>query len=317
MFTGADQLAVLDATARPILFAPARSPPSSWSRPRSIGSMRSTRLLNAVISTTYDEALARAAARPTGRFAGVPYLLKDLVVERAGTPFTEGSRSLAGNVSSVTSELATRLERAGLIILGRTNTPEFGMAPACEPLLYGPTRNPWSTDHSTSGSSGGSAAAVASGMVPMAHGNDVGGSIRYPASACGLFGLKPTRARVPLGPLYGDVANGMAVEHALTRTVRDSALLLDLTEGPGNRRPIPGTSTGPPAGRGDRRRPSSAPDRGQHPPGGRRGAAPGVRGCRRPGRRPAHRPRPRGDRGGPARSHRQRSDTRSAPSSTR
>jgi amidase len=187
--------------------------------------------LNAVISTTYDEALARAAGGLSGRLAGVPYLLKDLVIERAGTPFTEGSRFLAGNVSTVTSELAARLERAGLIILGRTSTCEFGMAPTCEPVLYGPTRNPWSTDHSTSGSSGGSAAAVASGMVPMAHGNDAGGSLRYPAAACGLFALKPTRARVPLGPLYGDVANGMAVEHAVTRTVRDSALLLDLTAG--------------------------------------------------------------------------------------
>jgi amidase len=187
--------------------------------------------LNAVISTTYDEALARAAGGLSGRLAGVPYLLKDLVIERAGTPFTEGSRFLAGNVSTVTSELAARLERAGLIILGRTNTCEFGMAPTCEPVLYGPTRNPWSIDHSTSGSSGGSAAAVASGMVPMAHGNDAGGSLRYPAAACGLFALKPTRARVPLGPLYGDVANGMAVEHAVTRTVRDSALLLDLTAG--------------------------------------------------------------------------------------
>lgn len=165
-------------------------------------------LLNAVISTDYDRALARAADRPGGPLAGVPYLLKDLVAERAGDPFTEGSRFLAGNVSTVTSELVHRLERAGLIILGRTNSPEFGLLPACEPALHGPTRNPWSLGHSTSGSSGGSAAAVAAGMVPAAHGNDLGGSLRYPASACGLFGLKPTRARVPLGPLYGDVLNG-------------------------------------------------------------------------------------------------------------
>lgn len=195
--------------------------------------------LNAVVSTSYDDALAKAASGPTGRLAGVPYLLKDLVIERAGTPFTEGSRMLVGNVSTVTSELALRLERAGLIILGRTNTPEFGMVPTCEPLLHGPTRNPWSTEHSTSGSSGGSAAAVASGMVPMAHGNDLGGSLRYPAAACGLFALKPTRARVPLGPLYGDVLNGMAAEHAVTRTVRDSALLLDLTAGPEPGDPYP------------------------------------------------------------------------------
>lgn len=196
-------------------------------------------LLNAVVSTDCDRALARAADRPGGPLAGVPYLLKDLVAERAGDPFTEGSRFLAGNVSTVTSELVHRLERAGLIILGRTNSPEFGLLPACEPALHGPTRNPWSLGHSTSGSSGGSAAAVAAGMVPAAHGNDLGGSLRYPASACGLFGLKPTRARVPLGPLYGDVLNGMAVEHALTRTVRDSAALLDAVAGPDAGDPYP------------------------------------------------------------------------------
>ena len=188
--------------------------------------------LNAVVYDSFDEARARAATALTGPFAGVPYLLKDLVVERAGTPFTEGSRFLRGYVSTYTSELALRLERAGLIVLGRTNTPEFGMAPACEPLLHGPTRNPWDLERSTSGSSGGSAAAVASGMVAMAHGNDLGGSIRYPASACGLFGMKPTRARVPLGPQYGDAISGGAAEHALTTSVRDSAALLDAVHGP-------------------------------------------------------------------------------------
>jgi amidase len=188
--------------------------------------------LNAVVSTSFDEAIERAKTSPSGMFGGVPYLLKDLIIERAGTPFTEGSQFLRGNVSTFTSELAVRLERAGLIIMGRTNTPEFGMAPTCEPLLHGATRNPWDLDRSTSGSSGGSAAAVASGMVPAAHGNDLGGSIRYPASACGLFGLKPTRARVPLGPEYGDAVSGGATEHALTRSVRDSAALLDAVNGP-------------------------------------------------------------------------------------
>ena len=106
------------------------------------------------------------------------------------------------------------------------------MAPACEPLLFGPTRNPWDLERSTSGSSGGSAAAVAAGLVPAAHANDLGGSIRYPASACGLFGLKPTRARNPFGPEYGDVVSGWAVEHAVTRSVRDSAAILDATAGP-------------------------------------------------------------------------------------
>ena len=188
--------------------------------------------LNAVVYPSFDEALVVAATNPTGPFGGVPYLLKDLIVERAGTPFSEGSRFLAGHVSTFTSELAARLERAGLVIVGRTNTPEFGMAPTCEPVLHGPARNPWDPGRSTAGSSGGAAAAVASGMVPMAHANDLGGSIRYPASACGLFGLKPTRARVPLGPEYGDAVGGGAVEHALTRSVRDSAALLDAVCGP-------------------------------------------------------------------------------------
>jgi amidase len=150
----------------------------------------------------------------------------------AGVRFTEGSRFLADNISTHDQDLVVRLRDAGLVILGKTNTPEFGMAPACEPLLFGPTRNPWNPERSTSGSSGGSAAAVASGMVPFAHGSDLGGSLRYPASACGLFALKPTRARNPLGPEYGDVAAGGAVEHALTRSVRDSAALLDATAGP-------------------------------------------------------------------------------------
>lgn len=188
--------------------------------------------LNAVVTPVFEAALEAASAAPSGPFAGVPYLLKDLACEMEGVRFTEGSRFLAGHVSAFDSELVARLRRAGLVILGKTNTPEFGMAPACEPELFGPARNPWDTQRSTSGSSGGSAAAVASGMVPFAHGNDLGGSLRYPASACGLFALKPTRARNPLGPEYGDVAAGGAVEHALTRTVRDSAALLDATSGP-------------------------------------------------------------------------------------
>jgi len=189
-------------------------------------------VLNAVVTPLFDRAVEEAGAGPTGPFAGVPYLIKDLACEMEGVRFTEGSRFLAGHVSAYDSELVLRLRRAGLVILGKTNTPEFGMAPACEPALFGPTRNPWDTGRSTSGSSGGSAAAVASGMVPFAHGNDLGGSLRYPASACGLFGLKPTRARNPFGPEYGDIAAGGAVEHALTRSVRDSAALLDATSGP-------------------------------------------------------------------------------------
>jgi amidase len=195
--------------------------------------------VNAVITPMFDAALAAARRPASGPFAGVPFLLKDLVTEVAGVAFSEGSAFVRGTVSHYDSELVTRLRAAGLVLIGKTNTPEFGMVPACEPVLSGPTRNPWDTRRSTSGSSGGSAAAVASGMVPMAHGNDLGGSLRFPASACGLFGLKPTRARNPLGPEYGDAISGWAVEHALTRSVRDSAALLDATCGPAPGDPYP------------------------------------------------------------------------------
>src|SRR5438067_4673956 len=195
--------------------------------------------LNAVVTLMFDQALAAAQLGCSGPFAGVPYLLKDLAAETAGVRFTEGSRFLRGYVSRYDSELVRRLRRAGLVIVGKANTPEFGLVPTCEPVLFGPTRNPWDVTRSTSGSSGGSAAAVASGMVPAAHANDLGGSIRYPASACGLFGLKPTRGRNPLGPEYGDAVSGWAVEHALTRSVRDSAAILEATSGPAPGDPYP------------------------------------------------------------------------------
>ncbi|MEY2471126.1 MAG: amidase [Actinomycetota bacterium] len=162
---------------------------------------------------------------------GVPMVLKDLVVEVPGVPFAEGSRFVKGTVSEFESELVARYRRAGLVAIGKTNTPEFGMAPHCEPAAFGATHNPWSLGHTTAGSSGGSAAAVASGIVPIGHASDAGGSIRYPASCCALFGLKPTRARNPMGPEYGDALGGAAVEHVLTRTVRDSAFALDATSG--------------------------------------------------------------------------------------
>jgi amidase len=196
--------------------------------------------LNAVVTPMYEQALVAASQVASGMpLAGVPFLAKDLITEIEGVRFSEGSRFVHGTVSPYTSELVHRWRRAGLVVLGKTSTPEFGMMPACEPVLHGPARNPWDLGRSTSGSSGGSAAAVASGMVPLAHGNDLGGSLRYPASACGLFGLKPTRARNPLGPEYGDAVGGWAVEHALTRTVRDSAVLLDATSGPDLGDPYP------------------------------------------------------------------------------
>ncbi len=189
--------------------------------------------LNAVITPMYD--LAREAASrelPSGPFAGVPFLLKDLMATYAGVTTCWGSSFARECVSDRDSELVTRIKKAGLLILGKTNCPEFGILPTTEPHLFGPTRNPWDTGKTTGGSSGGSAAAVASGMVPMAHANDGGGSIRIPASCCGLFGLKPNRARNPMGPALGDAINGLVVEHAVTRTVRDSAALLDATSGP-------------------------------------------------------------------------------------
>lgn len=189
--------------------------------------------LNAVVTTMYDEArrIARGSLR-AGPFSGVPFLLKDSLASYAGARMTSGSRLLRERIAGHDSELVTRLKRAGLIVLGKTNCAEFGLLPTTEPQLFGATRNPWNPHCTPGGSSGGSAAAVAAGMVEMAHGSDGGGSIRIPASCCGVFGLKPTRARNPLGPDHGDVRSGLVVEHALTRSVRDSAALLDATSGP-------------------------------------------------------------------------------------
>jgi amidase len=189
--------------------------------------------LNAVVTPMYEEARKIASGPlPDGPFAGVPYLLKDLGAEYAGTRLTEGSALLGGYVSDHDTELVIRLKRAGLIVLGKTNTPEFGLLPTTEPRLFGPTRNPWDVGYTSGGSSGGSGAAVAAAVVPMAHGNDGGGSIRIPASCCGVFGLKPTRARTPLGPDLGEDWHGLVIGHAITRSVRDSAALLDATAGP-------------------------------------------------------------------------------------
>jgi amidase len=189
--------------------------------------------LNAVITTLFDEACA-AAATPLGNgpFAGVPFLLKDLIASYAGARMTAGTAVLRRHVATYDSELVRRYKRAGLIVLGKTNTPEFGIPPTTEPVAYGATHNPWDLSRTPGGSSGGSGAAVAARMVAMAHGNDGGGSIRIPASCCGVFGLKPTRARTPLGPDHGDLMNGLVCEHALTVSVRDSAALLDATAGP-------------------------------------------------------------------------------------
>lgn len=189
--------------------------------------------LNAVVTPMYEQALAAAIDKlPDGPFTGVPFLLKDLGAPCAGVRMTMASAFMRNFVPDHDSELVARLKRAGLIILGKTNTPELGILPTTEPRLFGATRNPWDIHRTPGGSSGGSAAAVAARFVPMAHGNDGGGSIRTPASCCGLFGLKPTRARNPLGPDLGDIFGGLVVDHAITRSVRDSAALLDATAGP-------------------------------------------------------------------------------------
>ncbi len=189
--------------------------------------------LNAVVTRLYDQARAASTREiPNGAFSGVPFLLKDIGASYAGAPMTSGSRLFRNYVPEHDSELVRRLKNAGLIIIGKTNTPELGILPTTESVLFGPARNPWDTSKTTGGSSGGSAAAVAAGLVPMAQGGDGGGSIRIPASCCGVFGLKPTRARTPLGPDVGDIMSGLVVAHALTRSVRDSAALLDVTAGP-------------------------------------------------------------------------------------
>jgi amidase len=189
--------------------------------------------LNAVVARAYDA--ARAAA-PNGSddapFVGVPFLLKDLGGAQAGVPMSAGSRFFAHAPAPVDAETVVRYKRAGLRILGRTNTPEFGLNASTEPVLFGPTRNPWDLSRSSGGSSGGSAAAVAARMVPLAHASDGGGSIRIPASCCGLFGMKTTRNRLSYAPYAGEGLAGCSVEHVVSRSVRDSAAALDATAGP-------------------------------------------------------------------------------------
>jgi amidase len=188
--------------------------------------------LNAVIHERFEKARAEAVSPDlrAGPFRGVPYLLKDLLAQSAGDPFHEGLRGISnlGYVAKIDSEIVVRFRAAGFICLGRTNTPELGLIPTTEPELHGPTRNPWDETRSPGGSSGGAAAAVAAGMVAVAHGNDAGGSIRIPASACGIVGLKPTRGRISLAPEFGELGGGTVHQLGLTRSLRDTAALLDV-----------------------------------------------------------------------------------------
>jgi amidase len=189
--------------------------------------------VNAVVYPMYEQ--ARAAARgvlPDGPFTGVPFLLKDLHSTCAGIPTSSGNRLLRGIPMPHDSEIVRRFKAAGVVLLGKTNTPEFGLTPFTESEALGAARNPWDLSRTPGGSSGGAGAAVAARMVPLAGASDGGGSIRIPASCCGVFGLKPTRGRTPWGPDYGEVWHGLAIENTISISVRDSAAMLDAIAGP-------------------------------------------------------------------------------------
>jgi amidase len=189
--------------------------------------------LNAVVHRTYDAARRQAGGSlPAGPFAGVPFLLKDLAHAQAGVPMSFGSRALHDYVPSDDAEVVRRYRASGVLLLGKTNTPEFGLMGTTEPELFGPTHNPWDRSRTPGGSSGGSAAAVAARMVPLASAADGGGSIRIPAACCGVFGLKPSRGRVPVGPYAGELWEGAVCDGVLSISVRDSAAMLDAIAGP-------------------------------------------------------------------------------------
>ncbi|MGH2992553.1 MAG: amidase [Solirubrobacterales bacterium] len=231
-----DEPATMDATAQAELVRSGKASPAELVD-AAIGRVEALNgELNAVIHPLFDRARAQAAGDvPDGPFRGVPMLHKDLGAHYAGEPYHEGIKHLRdlGWEEPRESWLAARFRAAGLVSCGKTNTPELGILPTTEPEAHGPSRNPWDTSRSTGGSSGGSAAAVAAGMVPVAHANDGGGSIRIPASACGLVGLKPSRARTTLGPDLGEPSSAFVCEHVVTHSVRDSAAILDATHGPG------------------------------------------------------------------------------------
>jgi amidase len=188
--------------------------------------------INAIVHTQYEQARkAVATGLPSGPLTGVPYLIKDLGFFEKGEPATLGSGAYKDFVADHDTTYVTRCKQAGLVFMGRSSSPEFGLSPNTEPRLYGSCRNPWNLAHSAGGSSGGAAAAVAAGILPMAHATDGGGSIRIPAAQCGLFGLKPSRGRISLAPDAGEGWGGMSVGHVVSRSVRDSALMLDCTAG--------------------------------------------------------------------------------------
>jgi len=228
-------LALLDATAQAELVRNGDASPTELVDAAIARIEAVNPTLNSVIHERFEKARAEAqGALPEGPFRGVPFLLKDLETRSVGDPHHAGTSFLknAGYISDRDDYVTSRLRAAGVVIVGRTNTPEFGTTITTEPESHGATLNPWNTDYSTGGSSGGSAAAVASFMVPAAHASDGGGSIRIPASACGLVGLKPTRGRVSLGPAISESWAGSTTNGVVTRTVRDTAALLDAMSGP-------------------------------------------------------------------------------------
>jgi amidase len=188
--------------------------------------------VNAIVHKQYERARsAVAAGLPSGPLTGVPYLIKDLGFLEKGEPATLGSNLFKDFVADHDSAYVARCKKAGLVIMGRSSSPEFGLSPSTEPRLYGPCRNPWNLEYSAGGSSGGAAAAVIAGILPVAHATDGGGSIRIPAAQCGLFGLKPSRGRMTLAPDAGEGWGGLSIGHVVSRSVRDSALMLDCTAG--------------------------------------------------------------------------------------
>src|SRR5262245_31792816 len=229
-----DDLAALDATAQAELVRRGDVAPRELVDAAIARLERLNPQLNAVIHPALERARdAAGAPLPDGPFRGVPFLMKDIGGSEAGAPYHCGMRFLrdAGWIEREDAYLTRRFRSAGLVSLGRTNTPELALLPTTEPEAYGATRNPWNPAHSAGGSSGGSASAVAAGIVPAAHASDGGGSIRGPASMCGLVGLKPTRGRNSLGPALGERWSGFSAEFVVTRNVRDAAALLDVTAG--------------------------------------------------------------------------------------
>ncbi len=232
---GTEDLARLDATAQAELVRDGEATPLELTEAAIERAERLNPELNAIIHPLYEQGAAAASGElPDGPFRGVPFLFKDLGAGLAGQPLHMGVRALkeADFRLPVDTFLGRRFVEAGLVTIGKTNTPELGILPTTEPDIYGPTHNPWDLDRTPGGSSGGSAAAVAAGIVPIAHANDGGGSIRIPASCCGLVGLKPSRGRTSLGPLVGDTMSGLTAELVVSRSVRDVAAALDATHGP-------------------------------------------------------------------------------------